>query len=318
MKKKIISFFMAGLASVSSMCISSAYAVDAPLIYFKSEENTDIVKISSDDVANGDVTVKIGMYIDDSSNDIASLVFKWRCDSEYVTFRNLLSPVLPFNDETEYTLSDGTSFVTKYIPTCFGKVSNGKYSFQGTFTVPDKPDSTTGHSETAYAAMYQSEMKYPVTWLEGDSDAYMMSDFDAVISQGTPDGLYTIYYLSSEKDNVDDISSEEFEKISHGTYFNNKNKLFLPQTKSITIQVGEMPAMGDVNGDNVVNASDASDVLSSYANFSSGKGHTLEGFKFQAADVNYDGYVDASDASRILEYYANISSGKEDSLENLT
>jgi len=64
--------------------------------------------------------------------------------------------------------------------------------------------------------------------------------------------------------------------------------------------------LGDVNGDSTINASDASDILSDYANISSGGTSSLNK---DIADVNKDGKTDASDASMILAYYAYISSG---------
>lgn len=318
MKKKIISTLIAGTVMMSAVNILPSYADETSLLYFKSGENTDIVKVSAENVASGDVAVRIGMYIDDSSNDIGALRLRWKSDSEYLTLGNLLSPIYDVNEETEYTLSDGTVFTSTKPITCFGKLSNGKYGFQGQFIIPDKPGETTGRSETAYSISYQSDIKNAVKWFDGDSDAYMISDFDAVIKQGTPDGFYKIYYVEPEIKDISSVTDEEWNSvekgISYGTYYSN-SKDFLPEVKSITIQVGEPFEMGDVNQDMKIDSSDASVVLSAYASFSSGQGYHLTDKQMECADVNHDGTVDSSDASRILEYYANLSSGKTDSLE---
>lgn len=318
MKNRIISALSALTFSFSALHMFPAYAENTPLLYFKSGENTDIVKVSSEDVQNGDVTLRIEMYIDDSSNDIGALRLRWKSDSEYISLGNLLSPLYDVNDETEYTLSDGTTFSTKRPLTCFGKISNDKYGFQGQFIIPDKPDENTGRSETAYAISYQSEMKNAVKWFDNDSDAYMISNFDAVIKQDTPEGFYKIYYVEPKIKDIDSITDDEWNSveygIAYGTYYSS-SKDFLPDVKSITIQVGEPYFTGDVNQDNVIDASDASLVLSAYASFSSGQGYHLTQKQLDCADVNHDGNVDSSDASRILEYYANISSGKSDNLE---
>lgn len=302
--KKFISTAIS-LAIVSSVLyIPQTYADNVPTLYFKSGDETDIIKVSSEDVANGDVTVRIGIYIDDTSNDIANLQIKWACDSEYIVLGNLLSAVAKVSEET-YTLADGTSFTTSYVPTCFGQINTkGVYSVQGSFIIPDKPDADTGRSETAYSIAYQSSWTAPVTWFGGDSDAYMISDFDAVISQGTPDGLYTIYYIESQ-------DGEASSTVTHGAYYS-VSKDFLPELKSITIQVGEIYESGDVNKDGVVNSSDASLVLNGYANFSSGNDFGFDDQQMTLADVTGDGIIDSSDASWILEYYANNSSGKAD------
>ena len=71
--------------------------------------------------------------------------------------------------------------------------------------------------------------------------------------------------------------------------------------------------LGDVNSDNIINASDASEILAEYARTSSGKTALLS---VETADVNNDNEVNASDASSVLAYYAYISSGGSGSLEN--
>ena len=318
MKKKIILSVTAGIVMMSAVNIFPSYAESVPLLYFKSGESTDIVKVSAEDVANGDVSVRIGMYIDDSSNDIGALRLRWKSDSEYITLGNLLSPLANINEETEYMLSDGTVFTSTKPLTCFGKVTNSKYGFQGQFIIPDKPDEITGRSETAYSISYQSDMKSAVNWFDGDSDAYMISDFDAVIKQGTPDGFYKIYYIEPAIKDINSVTDDEWNSlengISYGTYYSD-SKDFLPDVKSITIQVGEPFGMGDVNQDLKIDSSDASAVLSAYSSFSSGQGYRLTDKQIECSDVNHDGNVDSSDASRILQYYANLSSGKEDSLD---
>lgn len=72
---------------------------------------------------------------------------------------------------------------------------------------------------------------------------------------------------------------------------------------------------GDVNGDGVVNASDASEVLSIYAQMSSGVKVELSSEEFECADVNGDDVINSSDASGILNYYAMLSTGREPSFE---
>ncbi|WP_303805401.1 CAP domain-containing protein [Ruminococcus flavefaciens] len=62
---------------------------------------------------------------------------------------------------------------------------------------------------------------------------------------------------------------------------------------------------GDVNGDNAINAIDASEVLTEYANVSSGRGSHFSAAQKTAADMNTNGTVDAVDASIILGIYAS-------------
>ena len=76
------------------------------------------------------------------------------------------------------------------------------------------------------------------------------------------------------------------------------------------IKQGDAPILkGDVNFDGVIDAIDASMVLTEYARTSAGQPETFTPRQKIAADWNDDGVVDAVDASAILEYYARTSTG---------
>lgn len=64
---------------------------------------------------------------------------------------------------------------------------------------------------------------------------------------------------------------------------------------------------GDINLDDVVDASDASLALVEYAATATGKESTLDEIPKINGDVNFDTVIDASDASDILRYYAYTS-----------
>ena len=67
--------------------------------------------------------------------------------------------------------------------------------------------------------------------------------------------------------------------------------------------------LGDVNGDGMVDAVDASLILSEYASLSTGKPRKFNKEQETAADVDENGMTDAVDASLTLAYYAYLSSG---------
>ena len=77
--------------------------------------------------------------------------------------------------------------------------------------------------------------------------------------------------------------------------------------------LGERPAeysFGDVNGDGVIDAVDASEVLAYYARVSTDQDGGF-GIKQQAAaDVDMNGFIDSVDASDILAYYAYVSTAE--------
>ena len=64
---------------------------------------------------------------------------------------------------------------------------------------------------------------------------------------------------------------------------------------------------GDVNGDGLVDAVDATQVLIHYANLSTGGNGTIDADKLLVAEYNGDGLIDTVDAAAILIYYAEQS-----------
>ncbi|MBQ6251173.1 D-alanyl-D-alanine carboxypeptidase family protein [Ruminococcus sp.] len=75
--------------------------------------------------------------------------------------------------------------------------------------------------------------------------------------------------------------------------------------------------LGDVNGDSMIDANDASAILAAYANISgSSKTSDLTAVQTIAADVNMDGKTDAVDASNVLSYYAYLSTKGNLSIED--
>ena len=62
--------------------------------------------------------------------------------------------------------------------------------------------------------------------------------------------------------------------------------------------------LGDINGDSVINAVDASEILSEYARVSTNQKAKLTDEQKKCADVDKNGNINAVDASQVLSYYA--------------
>lgn len=71
----------------------------------------------------------------------------------------------------------------------------------------------------------------------------------------------------------------------------------------------ESVLLGDINNDGIIDAVDASEILSVYAVSSTGENISLTDEQLKNADVDYNGTVDAVDASSVLSYYAYTSTG---------
>ena len=72
--------------------------------------------------------------------------------------------------------------------------------------------------------------------------------------------------------------------------------------------------LGDVDGNGLLDAVDASKILANYAKYSTGTATPTED-DLAVCDVNKDGYIDAVDASKVLAFYAHISTGGKLSFE---
>ena len=76
------------------------------------------------------------------------------------------------------------------------------------------------------------------------------------------------------------------------------------------VSLGQRPpeySFGDVNGDGMIDAVDASDVLAYYARVSTDQEGGFGKKQQAAADVDMNGFIDSVDASDILSYYAYVS-----------
>ncbi|MBR3629463.1 MAG: leucine-rich repeat protein [Oscillospiraceae bacterium] len=74
-------------------------------------------------------------------------------------------------------------------------------------------------------------------------------------------------------------------------------------------QPADLLIPGDVNGDSLVNASDAAQILIAAANIGAGNSSGLTIRQWSVANVNYDSTVNATDAAQVLIYAAYIGAG---------
>ena len=117
---------------------------------------------------------------------------------------------------------------------------------------------------------------------------------------GGEPGEYTISY--------DDL---KFYGTDFAEYSGYTKKDFSPY---ITLVDEPVRALGDIDGNGILDAVDASKILASYAKYSTGQAVPSDEDK-AVCDVNKDGFIDSVDASKVLSFYAYVSTGGKDSFE---
>ncbi len=352
--KKAVSILTAAVTAVVSLVSFSASAETEryiPTFYFKAEEHSLISDMSDSGVVIdkeilelGDITLDMGVYIEDLQHGIYNASAKWNCDSEYITFSNLIDPKADTGETTVYTNSLGEVFLTNLTPFAYGVINDSSE-----MTIPYGIDVAAEGSvinnnlgKNAFAFTYSkgtSLDRTPFEFLGATSDEYAFASFDATISKDTPEGIYEFYFMTETQPGMGD-SVRSFGRFAYEG--SDEYDRFIPEVRSFTVTVkGDEPVttttttttttvttatttteteqpteaiqnefiLGDVDDDKSVNSSDASYVLAEYALLSTGGEPVFTEKQNIAADVNKDKAVDASDASAILSYYASVATG---------
>lgn len=121
--------------------------------------------------------------------------------------------------------------------------------------------------------------------------------------------------------NNDFIDISQFDNTKAGTY-----KIFIKmQYEELSAETffevtvtdnGESFRLGDVDNDGMINAVDATSILTEYALLSTGDTGTFNDTQKKSADIDGDGMINAVDATFVLSYYAYLSTGGSDKIEN--
>lgn len=300
--KKVIASCLSLLSAVTLISSVTAYAEEyqTPTFYFgvTADENVsvngDTVTISKAALEESGFTLNIKVFVDDPDLRSWYVSPKWKCASEYITLDNVFNPSKE-NPEFAYGLTNENGRLI------YSAVGGGDPNYNTMYFTcqlqPTSPDRTT------------------LIPLGETSDAYPLTNFDAVISSDIPAGTYEIYFLTESEDYED-------QQVSTGSFRlddeDKSTKSYDPIVRNLTIIIKDVPApvLGDVNFDKVINPSDATLVLRQYAAESLKDADVLDEEQKSRADANSDSIIDPNDATLILLYYAYNSTGGTDSFED--
>lgn len=298
--KKIIS----AITSISlAACITapSVYAADAdytPTMYFRADESAGVKAYSDGNAAIfrtelGDaenVVVKASVYIADESLSCWYVHPVWKSASEYAKLENLGDP-LPMSDtepNVAYAYAE-TDENGEFIHIRHGTLlsTNNKYNTMSfTCQVTSRDD--------------RSEMKP----YGEKSDSYPLTWFDVNMSMEAPAADYTVYFLTEHEDYADQRLVDIAMRTEESSVV--KTPITIPMTITVTDR-----KFGDVNGDDKVDANDASAILVAYSNSSTGQENGLTNEAFRCGDTDLNSQLTSADASNILSYYSFLSTSEE-------
>ena len=160
-----------------------------------------------------------------------------------------------------------------------------------------QPSSDIGYVETVYKNegkyIYDIGVETGVIAVRSISDDKFTEDTIIFRLDAPKAGEYTISY--------DDL---KFYGPDCAEYSGYTMKDFEPK---ITVSEKSVK-LGDFNGDGIIDAVDASNILAAYARYSTGAAEPTDEEK-AVCDVNRDGLIDAVDSAKVLAYYAHNSGG---------
>lgn len=297
--KKLIAFCTCIVTAVSLISSVNAYAEEyaAPTFYFGVENsqnvkvNGDTVTINRDALNDSDFTLNVNVYIDDPDLKSWYVAPKWKCASEYITLSNLF---LPNAENSEFA---------------YGIIEKNRLKY-----------SVARGNDTDYNTMYFTcqtnnlSDRNPLEPLGDTSDAYPLTNFDAVISSDIPDGEYEIYFLTESEDYPDQQTSSGSFRMDDDTSKSYSNELIV-RNLTVIIDSGSAPSthLGDVDNNDIVDVVDATLVLQQYSYQSMGNTGILTDEQINIGNVdgntNADGtpLLDVVDATYILRYYSYFS-----------
>ncbi len=306
-----------GAVSLVSFSVNAQTEQYIPSLYFRAGENPLVSEVTENGIIidkeileQGDITLDMGVYIEDLNHGICYASAKWNCDSEYITSSDLIDPKADTGVSQSYTTSGGITFTTNLTPFAYGAINES-----GEMTVPHGII-TAGigdalynkFGKNAFALTCQTSNIFddepdPFEYLGETSDEYPFAQFSAAISSSAPEGVYEFYFMTegtgdNERSNMRYVYETGADSVR-----------IIPEVQSFTITVRGDILLGDVDDDGTVNSSDASYILAEYANVSTGGAPKLSERQYTAGNVNTDAALDASDASSILGYYASVATG---------
>ncbi|MBR2282893.1 MAG: hypothetical protein IJ874_00515 [Ruminococcus sp.] len=288
--KRIISAGAAALICISP-AFSNVFSASAAItdentyMYFSLKNAPECVTLEEDGsltidraLSGGEpITITADVYVNEPTMAAWYVSAKWKCSSGFIKLGNVVDPTNPL------------------IPFAYAETNvNGELIHDNVLIyIGGKAE----YNSLAFTCQMDGSLSGSLPIYGDTSSSYPLTSFDAVINPNTPCGDYDIHFLTYAEDYTGQMISEVNTKID------GEREIITPRSVPLILHMtGANP--GDVNNDGLVDATDASDILSEYASVSTGGESILDPVQLEAANTNGDELVDAVDASNVLLYYS--------------
>ncbi|MDE7104719.1 MAG: leucine-rich repeat protein [Ruminococcus sp.] len=218
------------------------------------------------------------------------------------------------------TFEDCSSLTSITIPDSVTIIDDDAFSGCSALTSITIPENVTSIGDDAFfkcSGLKEITIPESVNSI-GEWAFYLCSDLESITILNPDCEIY-----DNETTICNGYDADSKENYFNGTiygYYNSTAEIYAQKYgyNFSSLGVSEMPVIstesgkkGDLNGDGIINASDASVVLSIYALFSTGGSMEISDEQFNIADVNSDSFIDSKDASDILSYYSYLATLSE-------
>lgn len=276
--KKFTAFLSAAAISAGLVSAFNAVADDntnyVPKLYFKAVENNSadilpsgqVIYINTNKTDSSSVSGKIEIYLEDKLKYAGQIVVSCEWENGGIEVCDVNTPE-DLGTDAPYDDSKSAYTITKLV----------------------KPE------QHFFKVSYQNIHSSPLVPTGETSDAYPLAVFDYSVSQNI--GRYAVSF-KTEQPNVTNIAYR-YPNGDIGDMRPNGDN-----AKSIYITVNDRE-LGDVDGNGIINAIDASAALTEYVRDPSNTENALTEAERLAADVDGDGKITSMDASAILSYYVS-------------
>lgn len=191
------------------------------------------------------------------------------------------------------------------------------YTEQAFYTWSATPD--TINENTTVQALYKkatihiegSPTKTEYYTAKGDIKLDGLSVFITLDIQTPVKDQNDDYYITSQSENITSSCYAEIsslEEIFADGKTASVNVMPPGDNKPVlTYEITLFNELGDITGDGLVDSIDATFILQTYANISTGENLPLNEKQTKICDINKDSFIDALDATYVLIYYAEAS-----------